>query len=339
MEDIKVVLITGVAGLLGANFSRHLLSNYPHLIVIGIDNFTGGYIEHVPITSNRFILYPFDLLNTNMVNTIFNLHKIDLIYHFAAYAAEGLSPFIRVHNYNNNLVATANLINKAIQYKIKRFVFTSSMAVYGNGGDNPPFDEKLDMKPIDPYGIAKMACELDLHVAGDQHGLDWCIIRPHNVYGTYQNIWDSYRNVIGIWMQQILSGKAITIYGDGLQERAFTYIDDIMQPLVEAGISPTASKQTINLGGMNPITIKDLAELVQNITDDANPIRYCEKRHEVKYAWPTYQKSIELLYYTENYTLYDGIKKMWEWAKNQPNRPLQKWNTFEITDKIYSYWK
>lgn len=146
---------------------------------------------------------------------------------------EGLSPFMRVFNYKNNLIATTRLITLSIKYDIKRFVFTSSMATYGRG--KPPFDEKDIQQPIDPYGIAKFACEMDLRVANEQHGLDFCIIKPHNVYGPKQNIWDKYRNVLGIWINQHLNGKPITIFGSGDQRRAFSFIGDCVEPLWNAG--------------------------------------------------------------------------------------------------------
>ena len=102
------------------------------------------------------------------------------------------------------------------------------MATYGNGNGEIPFTEETPQIPIDPYGVAKLACEMDIKIAGEQHRLDWCIIRPHNVYGDKQNIWDVYRNVLGIWMYQLLNNEDITIYGDGTQTRAFSHIDDIL---------------------------------------------------------------------------------------------------------------
>ena len=150
---------------------------------------------------------------------IFKNSKPDYVFHFAAYAAEGLSPFIRTYNYDNNLKATAAIVNECIKHDVKRLVFTSTLAVYGYGYGGI-FDEKQTPKPIDPYGVAKYACEMDIQIAGEQHGLDWCIIRPHNVYGIKQNIWDKYRNVLGIWMYQHLNGEPMTIFGDGEIGRA-----------------------------------------------------------------------------------------------------------------------
>jgi len=162
------------------------------------------------------------------------------------------------------------------------------MSVYGNGiTPGEVFTEDDSCMPIDPYGISKYACEMDIKVAGEQHGLDWCIIRPHNVFGAKQNIWDKYRNVLGIWMNKILHGEDMLIYGDGEQTRAFTYIDNILPCLAEAAFSDKASKQIVNLGGMVPMTINAAAESLCRIAG-CGSIQYAEKRHEVKFAVPSY---------------------------------------------------
>ena len=216
------VMITGVAGLLGSRLADYLKDSNSEIYVIGIDDLSGGYIENVNSNIDEF--HQVDVTNTKQMKTIFDNTKPDYVFHFAAYAAEGLSPFIRSFNYKNNLIATTEIINNCIRHNVKRLVFTSTMAVYGE--NQLPFTELLQPKPIDPYGVAKYACEMDIQIAGEQHGLDWCIIRPHNVYGEKQNIWDKYRNVLGIWMYNSLNNQPITIYGTGEQTRAFSYIGD-----------------------------------------------------------------------------------------------------------------
>jgi UDP-glucose 4-epimerase len=270
-------------------------------------------------------------------DNIFSTIKPDYVFHLAAYAAEGLSPFIRQFNYNNNLLSTARVINNCIKHNVTRLVFTSSMAVYG---DNPtPFDESMRQSPIDPYGIAKYACEMDIQVAGEQHGLDWCIIRPHNAYGEKQNIWDKYRNVLGIWMYQHLEGQPITIFGDGEQKRAFSYINDSVGPLFKAAIASQASRQIINLGGIHECSINEAADaLLSVVGGQANKI-YLEGRHEVKYAYPTYQKSVDILGFEHITSLSDGLSNMWTWVKTQPRRPRFVWSHYEIDKGIYSFWK
>lgn len=326
------VLITGVAGLLGSRMASWIFSNIPNCEVIGIDDMSGGYSENI---DPRVKFYRIDCAD-DIFEEIFNQEKPDYVYHFAAYAAEGLSPFIRKYNYRNNLLSTANVINCSINNNVKRLVFTSSMAIYGK--QNPPFSEELVRNPIDPYGIAKAACERDIEIAGEQHGLDWCIIRPHNVYGRNQNIWDKYRNVLGIWMYNHLRGLPLTIYGTGEQTRAFSYIDDCLEPLWKAGTLERASKQIINLGGTKEYSINQAADILIEVMGGGEKV-YFEKRHEVLHAWSTWQKSVDILDYKDNTSLKNGLTQMWEWAKTQPDRGQFKWTKYEIEKGIYSYWK
>lgn len=329
---MKAILITGVAGLLGSRLAKWILTNKKNYQVIGVDNLSGGYEDHI---DDKVIFYKADLA-TDDLNRIFSLHEVEYVYHFAAYAAEGLSPFIRRFNYTNNIVATANVINSCITHKVKRLVFTSSMAVYGNG--TPPFDEEDQPSPIDPYGIAKYACELDIKVAGEQHGLDWCIIRPHNVYGSNQNIWDRYRNVLGIWIYQKLNNKPITICGDGSQKRAFSYIDDCLPPLWNAALLQTASKQIINLGSKKEYTILEAAKILEEIVGGVE-IKFTEGRHEVHSAYSTHLKSEQLLEYKELTSLSAGLKDMWDWARIQPRRTQFVWPKYELEKGLYQFWK
>jgi UDP-glucose 4-epimerase len=330
------ILITGVAGLIGSNLANYIIENKQNVKIIGIDNLSGGYENNI---NEKINFYKEDLLHFNKIEDIFKEHTFDYIIHFAAYAAEGLSPFIRKFNYNNNLLVTTNLVNLAIKYGTKRFIFTSSMATYGFGNnDNKAFTEDTSQIPIDPYGIAKLACEMDIKVAATQHNLEYCILRPHNVYGKNQNIWDRYRNVLGIWMYQILNNEDITIYGTGQQTRAFSYIDDMLEPIWKAIISDKSKNQEINLGGFYEIKLIDAANLLIKITGKGN-IKYLEGRHEVKHAYCSYQKSIELLDFNMKIQLEQGLKNMWEWAKTQPNRQRVKWDKYELDKGIYSFWK
>ena len=318
------ILITGVAGLLGSRLSDWIIENKPNVQIVGIDDLSGGYIENV---NSKVELWQMNLVNSN-ISECFERHQFDYVYHMAAYAAEGLSPFIRSYNYQNNLVATSRVINECIKHDIKRLVFTSTMAVYGHGNGDI-FDEIQVPCPVDPYGIAKYACEMDIKVAGEQHGLDWCIIRPHNVYGVKQNIWDKYRNVLGIWMYQHMNGEPMSIFGDGEQKRAFSFIDDCLEPLWKSSQQENCSKEIINLGGTRHHTINEANETLKEVIKDGQTV-YKEQRHEVKNAVPTWQKSVDLLGYEDKTTLYDGLSQMWEWVKKQPNRKRFVWGNYEV---------
>ena len=329
------ILITGVAGLIGSRMADWIIKNKPEYTVVGIDNLFGGYMENVP---KEVVFYKREL-SSDSLKDIFDKYQFDYVYHFAAYAAEGLSPFMRMFNDRNNMLSTDNIINECIMHDVKRLIYTSSMSVYGRGiYEGRIFDEDDRPDPIDPYAVSKYACETNIKIAGEQHGLDWCIIRPHNVYGIGQNIWDKYRNVLGIWMYQTINNQPMLIYGDGKQTRAFSYIDDILEPMWNAAVLKKASKEIINLGGIAGYSINSAAEILCKITG-YNNISHEEPRHEVKHAVPKPDKSIKLLKYEQKTSLEDGLRKMWEWAKAQPNRERMKWENYEITKGIYSYWK
>ena len=329
----KKVLITGIAGLIGSRLADWIVENHPEIHIVGIDNLSGGYKENV---NSKVELWELDLVSDTIKNC-FETHKFDYVFHFAAYAAEGLSPFIRNYNYQNNLIATANIVNQCIIHDVKRLVFTSTLAVYGHGYGGT-FNEDQTPKPIDPYGVAKYACEMDIQIAGEQHGLDWCIIRPHNVYGVKQNIWDKYRNVLGIWMFQHMNGESMTIFGNGEQTRAFSFIDDSLEPLWNAATKLEASKQIINLGGIEAHSIKDACSILQEVIG-AGSIVHKEARHEVKYSIPTSQKSVDILQFKHKTSLKQGLKQMWDWAQLQPKRERFIWSTYELEKGIYSFWK
>jgi UDP-glucose 4-epimerase len=329
---MSTVLITGVAGLLGANFSRHLLDK--GYTVVGIDNLSGGYESSV---DERVEFYRADLLDTGTVNRVFADHKPDYVYHFAAYAAEGLSPYIRKFNYMNNVVCSANVVNACVNTGVKKVIFTSSMAVYGDG--TPPFTEDQTQAPEDPYGIAKYAVEMDLKLAHDHFGLEYTIVRPHNVVGIYQNIWDRYRNVIGIWIRQSMNDESLTIFGDGTQTRAFSDIEFYMKPFEQ--MMKNHNGETFNIGADKYWAINDAAELVQRVASEFGnyiDIVHLEKRNEVHSAYSDHTKAKELLGFNDNTDLETTIREMYHWAQSQPNRNVEYFD-YEIEKNLYSFWR
>jgi UDP-glucose 4-epimerase len=328
------ILITGVAGLFGVHFSKYLLDK--GYDVIGIDDLSGGYFDFVDerLKDNR----NFYQLNINDdLTNVFEWHKPEVIFHFAAYAAEGASPFMRKFNYYNNVIGTMNIINYAIKYNTRKIIFTSSMAIYGN--NHTPYYEFQIPSPVDPYGIAKYTIELDLRAANDLFGLEYTIIRPHNVVGIYQNIWDKYRNVIGIWMRQILNNEPVTIFGDGEQVRAFSDIEYYIEPLEK--VINDHNKQTFNIGADNHYKIKDVANIIYDIAKclGYNPVIInLETRDEVKISYCNHDKAKSLLNFEDKTDIKELIHKMFLWAKKEPKREVKKYD-YEINKNIYSYWK
>jgi UDP-glucose 4-epimerase len=327
------IFVTGCAGLLGANYTRHLIKNNHQ--VIGIDDLSGGYKAFV-LKEENFTFIKLNLERRKKVVQLFEEHKPDVLVHFAAYAAEGLSPFIRNYNYRNNLVCSANLINECIAHDTK-VIFTSSMAVYGE--QEPPFTEDKKPQPIDPYGIAKYAVECDLKLAHEQFGLRYNIVRPHNVLGIYQNIWDKYRNVIGIFIRKALNGEPILVYGDGEQTRAFSDVKYYMEPFDK--LLTDFDGETFNIGADKYFSLNEVAETVQSIAKKYGyevPIEHGEPRHEVKHAYCDHTKAKTVLEFKDETNLYDLIESVFVWAMSQPNRKVKKMD-YEVTKDIYDYWK
>ena len=208
----KRVLVTGAAGFIASHVAKHCLGL--GMEVVGVDDLSGGFVDNIP---TGVLFYQLDVKNASALEALFVKYKrFDYVYHLAAYAAEGLSHFVRSYNYRNNLVGGVEVVNYALKYNTSVFVFTSSIAVYGSSAEMP-VTERTRPEPEDPYGVAKYAMELDLKVAHETHGMKYVIFRPHNVYGPHQNIADKYRNVIGIFMNNILGGRPMTIFGDGNQ--------------------------------------------------------------------------------------------------------------------------
>jgi UDP-glucose 4-epimerase len=308
------ILVTGAAGLIGSNFIHWLVENTTHEI-IAIDDLSGGYISNLPKHDNlRF--FQEDVTDSRAMNIIFESYKPKYVYHMAAYAAENISPFIRNYNYTTNLLSTINIINACIKNEVKRLVFTSSIAVYGHG--NPPYNEEQTPVP--------------------KHGLDWCIVRPFNIYGERQNIWDKYRNVAGIFMYNHLNGMPMTIFGDGRQVRNFTYVGDLMWPLYNACYRPGCSKQIINIGSDQSHTVNHLADTLIEIMGGGEK-EYLPGRHEVKQAFCDISKAKGLLNYKQLTSLSSGMTRMWMWAKLQPKRERKEWKQFELETGLYPIYK
>ncbi|HEY8388644.1 MAG TPA: NAD-dependent epimerase/dehydratase family protein [Parasegetibacter sp.] len=326
------VLVTGGAGFIGSHVARHCLNMGFNVIVL--DDLSGGFEDHLP-EGTTFVKG--SITDNKLITDLFDQYKFEYVYHLAAYAAEGLSHFIRRYNYNNNLIGSINLINESVKHKVKCFVFTSSIAVYGKG--QLPMVEEMTPIPEDPYGVSKYAVELDLRAAHEMFGLNYVVFRPHNVYGENQNIGDKYRNVIGIFMNQIMQGKKLTIFGDGTQTRAFSYIDDVAIPIAKSVVTPSAYNEVFNIGADKPYTVNELAEVVCaefGVTPDIN---YLQARNEVLHAYSDHSKAHRIFGAPTGITLQEGIRRMAAWAKTVGARQGQEFDNIEITEKLPQGWE
>lgn len=328
---MKTSLLTGGAGFIGAHVGRELLKLGHTLIVL--DDLSGGFKENVP---DGATFVNGSINDQRLVSKLFNDYSFNYVYHLAAYAAEGLSHFIRRYNYENNLIGSINLINESIKHKVERFVFTSSIAVYGKG--QLPLREDMVPLPEDPYGVAKLAVEQDLKCAHEMFGLDYTIFRPHNVYGEYQNIGDKYRNVVGIFMNQLMQNKPLTIFGDGTQTRAFSYIGDIAPLIANCVTNPKAKNEIINVGADQNYTVKTLAEEVMKAMGMAGELLFTEARNEVMHAWSDHTKCRQIFGELTYTALPEGLKKMADWAKRTGSKKSTRFENIEIMEKLPPVW-
>jgi len=331
MNQPFVSLVTGGAGFIGAHVTNELVKA-GHKVVV-LDDLSGGFAENV---NPEAIFIKGSILDHQLLEQLFNEHQFDYVYHLAAYAAEGLSHFIKRFNYSNNLIGSVNLINEAVKHKIKCFVFTSSIAVYGKG--QLPMREDMIPMPEDPYGIAKLAVEQDLKTTHEMFGLNYIIFRPHNVYGEYQNLGDKYRNVVGIFMNQLMQGKQLSVFGDGLQTRAFSYIGD-MAPVIANSVNvKEAYNEIINIGADKDYTVKELAERVMEAMGLSGELRYLPARNEVLHAYSDHSKAKRIFGEGHQTTLLEGLQKMEGWAKKTGIKKSAKFENIEILEKLPSFW-
>jgi UDP-glucose 4-epimerase len=295
-------LITGGAGFIGSHVAEFVDD------AIILDDLSGGFEENIP-KHCRFIQG--SVCDKPLVNAIFRDNQITHVYHFAAFAAEVYSPYVPHHNYTTNVIGSVNLVSAAIRHNIERFVFCSSIAVYG---DRFPMREDVPPCPRDPYGIAKYAIELHLASAQHEFGLEYTIFRPHNVYGERQNMGDATRNVVGIFMQQAMTNMPMTVYGDGTQRRAFTYVRDIAGIMAESVYNEAYCDEVFNIGTDEVRSVNDIAEVVAKQLGVEQNTTHLPKRNEAVDAWADHSK-ISTIAQAPQTSVSDGIAKMAAWAK------------------------
>jgi UDP-glucose 4-epimerase len=326
-------LVTGAAGFMGSHIVDKLVDL--GLNVVGIDDLSGGFIENV---NPRSTFIKGTITDFALIEAIFEKYRFDYVFHLGAYAAENLSHFIRRYNYNNNLIGSVNLINSSINHNVQCFVFTSSIAVYGEAA-TLPVTEDMVPAPEDCYGVAKYAVELDLKAAQKMFGLNSIIFRPHNVYGERQNIGDKYRNVIGIFINCVLQGLPVPVFGDGEQTRAFSHIDDVAPVIAQSIHRPDALNQIFNIGGDQPCSVNRVAENVFQSMGVNTGIRYLTERKEVKHIYSCHDKIKRMLGVTAAIDLESGIERTVHWARKQGARVTKEFPAIEIQRNLPDSWR
>ena len=316
---------------MGSHVAEHLIIRGHDLVVL--DDLSGGFRENIP-KGATFVQG--SILDHDLLARLFDDHSFTYVYHLAAYAAEGLSHFIKRFNYNNNLIGSVNLINACVNHDVKCFVFTSSIAVYGAG--QSPMLEAMIPVPEDSYGIAKLAVEQELRVSHEMFGLDYIIFRPHNVYGERQNIGDRYRNVVGIFMNQLLRGEPMTIFGDGRQQRAFTHIDDVAPIIANSVEYPGARNQIFNVGADVANTVSELAEVIAETMSTPCNVEYLDPRNEVQIAFSDHTKAEQVFGKRAKKSLREGVASMAAWVHNHGIRESSIFENIEIMKRMPPSW-
>ena len=341
-------LVTGACGFIGSHVADFVLNELRIGKVVAVDDLSGGF----PRNSEKFVsgggvLVLGDIKNVTFVKELYSTHgPFDFVYHIAAYAAEGLSHFIRHYNYENNLLGSVNLLNAALSQPVlpSAFIFTSSIAAYGASDGVPPFTELSPKTPEDPYGIAKMAFELDLKAAHHMFGLNYIIFRPHNVYGPRQNIADKFRNAVGIFMNQILRNESVTIFGDGNQKRAFSYISDVADIIGASVFFEHAHNNDFFVGNDKEYSINQLARAVITAMGATPPsggavqVTHLESRKEVTDAFPFHGKLRCVFNPPPTIDLQEGLQRTADYVKKHGSFSPTGYKNIEVPKNLPPSW-
>jgi UDP-glucose 4-epimerase len=303
--------------------------------VVGIDNLIGGYAENVPA---RVDFHEIDLVNLELLHNPFE--SVDLVVHTACTAYEGLSVFSPALVVQNTTQITTTVMSAAVKAGVKKIVHMSSMARYGTQ-EVVPFTENMTPKPQDPYGIAKYASELLIKNIAETHGLRYVILVPHNIIGPRQKFDDPFRNVASIMINRMLQGKQPIIYGDGSQKRCFSFMQDVIDPLMIACETDVVDGMTVNIGPDEEfVTINELAFRIANILEfELRPIYMPGRPQEVKDANCSAELARQLLSYRTKTNLETGLVELVNWIKGIGPRDFNYHLPLEIvTEKTPKTW-
>jgi UDP-glucose 4-epimerase len=329
----KKIFITGVAGFLGSHLANALLKEGHE--VAGCDNLIGGYIDNVPEDVE------FHQVDCGFLNTMKQVLKgVDVVYHTACTAYEGLSVFSPHLICQNTFQITTTVASAAAAVGVKRFVNCSSMARYGKQ-DRVPFTEDMIPIPQDPYGVSKPAAEGVLDVLAKVHGMEVVHAIPHNIIGPRQKYDDPFRNVVSIMINLMLQGRQPIIYGDGNQKRCFSFIDDDLDCLMKLGFQDNVVGERINIGPDEEfITINELAATIARLIGfDLQPIYMPDRPQEVKMATCSADKARKLLGYKTKTTLEQGLVQMINYIKTRGVKKFRYHLAVEIVnDKTPRTW-
>ena len=314
----KNILLTGGAGFIGSHLFERLVNNTNFVIII--DNFSSSETEKnlSELTKNYepekdYKVIKGDLADNSIFSTINS--DIDIIFHLAAtpgvrYSIQNASKVTK-----NNIISTVNVFENALKMDVEKVVVASSSSVYGNPAYTP-VDENHPKSPISPYAVSKLCCEMYADYYFRENNLPVTSLRFYTVYGPRGRPDMAIRK----FFNQIMKNEPINIYGDGSQIRDFTYISDIVDGLVLASETKKSSGEVFNLGCSNPIEVNQLIEKMYKIADSPRNTQYVEKQKgDVEITFSKIDKARTLLQFDPKVNIDEGLKKTYEWQKDNFN--------------------
>lgn len=299
------ILITGDTGLVGSNLKKKLVNHD----VVGLSRSTGC-----------------DLNNIEKVEKEISNIKPDVVYHCAANAAESRGQISPIDMTQNNLGIFVNVLKASINARVKKFIYISSVAVYGEAPI--PYKEDAQLRPKDVYGVNKMAAEMILRIMAKVYNFEYVIIRPHNIYGPGQDMSNPHKNVVALFMRNIIENKPYTLYGGGNMRRAFSFVDDVVGVLEEC-LTDRIKNTTINVGSDLDISVRELSDLIQKIARKKAKVTLLPARpQEISMFLADHTLQHSLFSYHQT-PIMEGLTLTWEWVKKK-QLPMLKVQNNEI---------
>ena len=322
------IFITGIAGFLGSNLADFYIKK--GFSVSGCDNLVGGELDNVSPEVNFVKADCEDLPKMKELTK-----NIDVVIHAAAYAHESLSIFSPYLISKNIIDGSTSIFSAAIQNKVKRIVFCSSIARYGDV--KIPYKENGPTNPVDPYGISKLAAEKILINLCNTHGVEYNIAVPHNIIGIKQKYDDPFRNVASIMINLMLQNRQPIIYGDGEQKRSFSDVEDCIYCIDKLATDPNITSEIVNIGPgpENEITINKLYQIISNqLKYNKEAIKKPERVNEVKYAICSSELSERLLNLKSNQNIKEIISKMIDFIEKKGPKKFNYNYQIEIQNEL-----
>jgi UDP-glucose 4-epimerase len=313
------VLVTGGAGFIGSHIVDELMEEGFDVTVI--DNLDTGRLDNLAHHQNKkgFHFVRADIRDFDVVKE--TMKDIDAVFHEAALASVTRSVKNPILTNDINVGGTLNLLKVSSDLGVKRFVFASSAAIYGDT-KSPLKKEDAILKPTSPYGVSKLAAEKYVHVFHTVYGLETVCLRCFNVYGPRQNvdIHGSYGGAISIFTNRILKGLPPTIYGDGEQTRDFVYVKDVVQANMLALKKKSAVGESFNIAAGKKTSVNQVAEVLKDIMNrkDLKTIYTDPRPTDVRHGYADISKAKKNLGYNPKFLIKEGLTELVNWyTKNR----------------------